>query len=152
MHWYVLFTVVVGQFSQRAKVIAMLRINILRCGINSKPGIARSAHGSTVGYSVGYSVRSAADSAAIGKRYWCAVVEEGQTSILRPVSLQTIDYKSPTINSYDCQGLSWADAGWPARGWAGPARQIFRGWAAARPSPHIFKFSWPGQARPIIFF
>ena len=109
MHWYVLFTVVVGQFSQRAKVIAMLRINILRCGINSKPGIARSAHGSTVGYSVGYSVRSAADSAAIGKRYWCAVVEEGQTSILRPVSLQTIDYKSPTINSYDCQGLSWAE-------------------------------------------
>ena len=67
------------------------------------------------------------------------------------------------------QGLSWADAGGPARGWAGPGRsarptnfdKMGRGPArpikfsedGPRPGPahHIFKNSWPGPARPIIF-
>ena len=78
------------------------------------------------------------------------------------------------------QGLSWADAGGPARGWAdpgrpawpgpifymmgrGPARpikfnlvgrgppSIFRGWAATRPGPLIFQKIGRGPAQPITF-
>ena len=63
------------------------------------------------------------------------------------------------------QGLSWANACVPARGWAGPSRrpinffyngrrpgpacQIFRGWAAARPGPSNFGRTGRGPARPI---
>jgi len=56
------------------------------------------------------------------------------------------------------QGLSWTDAGGPAPGWAGrvglgrasqtgPARQISRGWAAARPSPSHFQ-NFTGRPGP----
>ena len=39
------------------------------------------------------------------------------------------------------QGLSWAGSGGPGRGWASPAHQFFKGWAAARPSPSHFIFN-----------
>ena len=42
------------------------------------------------------------------------------------------------------QGLSWADAGGPARGWTGPGRP-------ARPGPSIFYMMARGLARPIKF-
>ena len=42
------------------------------------------------------------------------------------------------------QGLSWADAGGPARGWAGPDRP-------ARPGPPVFDMMGRGPARPINF-
>ena len=62
--------------------------------------------------------------------------------------------------------MSWADAGGPARFWTGPGRQaqfsydgprpgpvrqIFRGWAAARPGPSIFQRMGHGPAQPITF-
>ena len=98
------------------------------------------------------------------------------------IAIRTYDRpENPSISPYLCQGLSWADAGGPARGWAGPgpparpgppivdmmgrgparavkfsedgprpgpAHQIFRGWATARPSPsHFQKFTArPGPA------
>ena len=43
------------------------------------------------------------------------------------------------------QGLSWADAGGPARGWLGPARP-------ARPGPSILYLMGRGPARPIKFY
>ena len=42
------------------------------------------------------------------------------------------------------QGLSWADAGGPARGWAGPGRP-------ARPCPPIFEMMGRDPARPVKF-
>ena len=47
------------------------------------------------------------------------------------------------------QGLSWADAGGPARGWAGPAQLVKFSEDGPRPDPahHIFKYSRPGPAR-----
>ena len=48
----------------------------------------------------------------------------------------------PLIQFY--QGLSWADAGGPARGWAGLGRP-------ARPDPPIFYMMGRGPARPAKF-
>ena len=55
------------------------------------------------------------------------------------------------------QGLSWADAGGPARGWAGPGRPARSGhqflilWAAAWPGPSNFNLVGRGPARPVEF-
>ena len=90
--------------------------------------------------------------------------------VLLPGTRYMISYaQNSTLYSipYYIQGLSWANAGGPGRGWAGPGRpiillydglhrgpaqpvKIFRGWAAARPGPSIFQTMGRGPAQPIL--